>query len=961
MLRSAALLIFVLTILGSARAADRLPDVEGDPYEVQRYVLDNGLTVYLSVNDREPRIYTSIVVRAGSAQDPADATGLAHYLEHMMFKGTDEMGTIDWEVEQDLLERIADLYEAHRRANEAERAAIYRRIDSLSVVASKYAVPNEYDKLVSSMGAERTNAYTSNDQTVYLNDIPSNQLERWIRLERERFSTLVLRLFHTEMETVYEEFNRAQDNDRRWAYQAVLEDLYPDHPYGTQTTIGLGEHLKTPSMHEIRRYFETYYVPGNMAICLAGNLDPDQTIAWIDEHFGTLPDAEVPDRGTATPSSLSNVVRDTVRGPNTPMLYLGYPLEGAHSRDHLLATVVDMLLNNGRAGLLDLDVVQAQKVLQAASFVWSKTDHTTHFLFGVPRAGQTLADVEALLVDQVSRIAAGDFSDELLRSVKNDLRIRRMEALEGNRSRVSPMVDAFVHGTDWETVARWEDRIDAVDRAEVIAFAREHYDGYAVCYKIEGESDRHQVPKPPISQVHLNRDQRSVFREEFENGEVQPIDPRFIDFEADLRRTDIGQMEFRHLPNEVNDLFELRYVFDLGRRHDDRLALAVRYLDYLGTDDLPAADLRRTLYALGVDIGVNVGDHRSTITLSGLAENLDKALFYLDDLLRHAAPDSSAYAALVQDILKKRADARMDKGSILWRGLASHARYGATNPTTDRLSDEELRGIDPAALTELLSGLLDHPHRCFYYGPDDAEDVRARIAAAHDTDFPAADMPRATRYEDVLPDHAGKVFYTPYPMKQAEVLLMRRADPFNPDLLPFILVFNQYFGSGLSSIVFQEVREQRGLAYSAFAAMSMPDRPDEDHLVRAYLGVQADKLGEAVVVMEELLTDMPVVEDQFETARSSALQSLRTDWRTGPSVYSTYERARARGLDRDIRRDAFEAIREMTADDLVDFFNEHVRGADWVVCAVGEDDEALRNALGEVGTLRTLSVDEILP
>ena len=168
-----------------------------------------------------------------------------------------------------------------------KREMIYGQIDSVSQIASTYVVPNEYDKMISSMGAKGTNAYTSFERTVYVTDIPSNEMAKWMELESTRFSELSLRLFHTELEVVYEEFNRGQDSDYWKQQRAVLELLFPNHQYGTQSTIGLGEHLKNPSMIKIHEYFETYYVPNNMAIILAGDIDYDETIEMIDAYFGS--------------------------------------------------------------------------------------------------------------------------------------------------------------------------------------------------------------------------------------------------------------------------------------------------------------------------------------------------------------------------------------------------------------------------------------------------------------------------------------------------------------------------------------------------------------------------------------------------------------------------------------------------------------------------------------------------
>ena len=235
--------------------------VEGDPLKARIYTLKNGLKVYLSVYKDEPRIQTYVAIKAGSKSDPADATGLAHYLEHILFKGTSKIGSSDWETESKLLTDIEALYETYRGTKDSvERVAIYHQIDSVSGVAATYAIANEYDKLMSNVGASGTNAYTFFEQTVYINDIPANQLNKWVEIEAERFGEVVPRLFHTELEAVYEEKNRGVDSDRRKVWESLLEGMFQKHQYGTQTTIGTVEHLQNPSITEIKKYFYKYYV-----------------------------------------------------------------------------------------------------------------------------------------------------------------------------------------------------------------------------------------------------------------------------------------------------------------------------------------------------------------------------------------------------------------------------------------------------------------------------------------------------------------------------------------------------------------------------------------------------------------------------------------------------------------------------------------------------------------------------
>jgi predicted Zn-dependent peptidase len=212
--------------------------VKNDPLKARIYTLDNGLKVYMTVNKEQPRIQTFIPVRVGGKNDPAETTGLAHYFEHLMFKGTTHFGTTNYEAEKPLLDKIEELFEVYRKTtDDAERKKIYHQIDSISYEASKISIPNEYDKLMAAIGANGTNAYTSSDVTCYTEDIPSNEIENWAKIQADRFQNNVIRGFHTELETVYEEYNMSLVSDSRKIYNNILAGLYPHHPYGTQTVL----------------------------------------------------------------------------------------------------------------------------------------------------------------------------------------------------------------------------------------------------------------------------------------------------------------------------------------------------------------------------------------------------------------------------------------------------------------------------------------------------------------------------------------------------------------------------------------------------------------------------------------------------------------------------------------------------------------------------------------------------
>ena len=424
--------------------------VTNDPAKARFYTLKNGLTVILSPTNKDPRIQAYVAIKAGSKTDPATNTGLAHYLEHMLFKGTDKYGSLDWSKEKVELEKIDALYEQYNSTkDEVQRKAIYKKIDSVSGVAAKYAIANEYDKMMSAMGAQGTNAFTSFEQTVYTDDVPSASLDKYLAVQAERFRNPVLRIFHTELEAVYEEKNRTLDNDGRKVSETLFSNLFQKHNYGLQTTIGTVEHLKNPSLIEIRKYFNKYYVPNNMGIILSGDFNPDEVIAKVDKAFSYMQPKPF-DKYTFQPEDAitAPIVKEIV-GPDAENLTIGYRLPGNKDKDALLADLVGQILTNGRAGLLDLNLVKKQKLLRASAFTYSLIDYGILYLSAAPTSGQSLEDVKALVLNEIENLKKGNFDDQLITSIINNIKKNKIYETEKYGDRASVLMDAFTSELDW--------------------------------------------------------------------------------------------------------------------------------------------------------------------------------------------------------------------------------------------------------------------------------------------------------------------------------------------------------------------------------------------------------------------------------------------------------------------------------------------------------------------------------
>ena len=931
---------------------------KNDPTGLRLYTLDNGLKVYLGKNEEEPKIQTLIAVRAGSTYDPADNTGLAHYLEHMVFKGTDKIGTQDWETEKVLLDSISDLYEKHKAEQDPEKKkAIYTQIDSVSQKASEYSIANEYDKMVASLGAEGTNAFTSNEQTVYVNKIPSNELDKWLNVESERFSNLVLRLFHTELEAVYEEFNRGQDSDGRKQYQATLEGLFPTHPYGTQSTIGKSEHLKNPSMEAIHAYFDKYYVPNNMAVVLVGDIDYDATIKKVNDAFGDYEKKEVSHPSFPDEQPITAPVEKEVFGPTSESVYVAFRTDGVGSKDQKIVTLIDYILANSQAGLIDLDLNQQQKVQRASSFTNFNNDYGFHLLYGMPKANQSLDEVKELLLAEIEKIKKGEFDDWLVEAVINDLKLSEIRQYEDASSTAYAYMDAFIHFEDWQDQVDFIEDLKSVTKEDLVKYANKHYkDNYVAVYKRKGEdSNIAKVENPGITPVKLNRDKQSEFIKEFNKTESPALEPQYVDYDQAIQNSETESgLPVAYIENENNDLFNLYIIFDMGQDNDKELSLAAGYLDYLGTEKYSPEEIKQEFYKLGINYFVSSGNDKTYVGLSGLKENLPEGLALLEDLWNNAKADQETYDKYVEQILKGREDNKTQKGNILFNGLMNYGRYGENSRLRDIYSSEELKNKNPEELVQKVKDMRNYKQRIFYYGKD-LDKAVAAIDENHKLPAELKEYPEAKEYKEV--DTGKKVYFVDYDMVQAEMVFLSKGEDFSPEKMAATELFNTYFGSGLSSIVFQEIRESQSLAYSAYSAYQTASEKDKPNYVMAYIGTQANKMPQAVDAMMELMTNMPEAEEQFQSAKEATLKQIAADRITKTSIFWNYESLKKRGMDHDYREEMYNAIKDMTMEDLKEFFNNNIKGQDYNVMVIGNKEDVDMQSLSKLGEVEELDID----
>lgn len=937
--------------------------VTNDPMGTRFYTLKNGLTVILSPNKKEPRVTVKIAVRTGSNNDPQDHTGLAHYLEHLLFKGTDKYGSLDWSKEKPLLDSIDNLYEVYNHTTDpAKRKEIYKQIDKVSGEASKYSIANEYDKMMASIGSQRTNAHTFVEETIYEEDIPSNAIDKFMAIQAERFRNPIFRIFHTELEAVYEEKNRSLDNDNFKVQDAMFASVFPTHNYGQQSTIGTIEHLKNPSIKAIRDYYYKYYVPNNMAIVMAGDFDPDQLVKTIEKNFGYMKPKPVQEYRSPVEKPIAGPVVKEVFGPSAETMRILYRTGPSNTHEAIMADILGSLLSNGKAGLLDLNLNKQQKVLGAGAGIIQFKDYGVFLVLASPKQGQTLEEVKDLLMGQINALKKGEFDESLLKAIVANSKLSRLQSLDNNNARAVNIADEFIknRGNKWNTEVAYIEEMSSISKKELVNFANKLFtdNNYVVLYKRKGEDKSIvKVEKPPITPVETNAGKVSPFVKEITSTPLPAIKPVWIDYTKDLQRGKLGNADVLYVQNKDNDLFRLYYRFDMGSWNNKILSYAAQYLQFLGTDKYTSEDISKKFYDLACNFSVNTGNEETTITISGLQENFDKAVALFEELIRNCKPDAAALDGLKNRLSRTRANNKLNK-TLISQGLRSYAAYGPQNPFNFVLSDDEIRSLKAEDLTNLLHSLMNYNHKVLYYGPKPLSALTASLQKLHALPQSWTANDQGVKFKRTV-QTKNEVLFADYDAVQAEIYWVKNLNVYDPKDEALVNLFNGYFGGGMGSIVFQTIRESKALAYSTFAQVQTPIKKEDTYSIVAYVGSQADKMNEAVAGMNELLDELPKADANFVNARKSLMKDVETDRITKDAIITSYLNAARKGVNYDLRKVNYEKYSNITLNDLYKFHHDVLSKKPYTYVVVASEKRINLDDLKKYGEVKKLTLQDI--
>lgn len=445
--------------------------------------LSNGLTLMVCERPEAPVFSFFTLVDAGSAQDPMRRTGLAHMFEHMAFKGTDTIGTKDYAAEKPALEKVEVAYAAYLAEREkrvdqdpAKLKELEKAWKDAITAADEYVQPNEFGKIVEQNGGEDMNAFTSYDETGYHYSMPENRLELWAYLESERFLHPVLREFYKERNVVIEERRmRTDSNPFGRLLEQFTEEAFAAHPYH-RPTVGWMSDLNYFSATDAQKFFDTYYVPSNMVVAVAGDIKAAQALPILEKYFGRLPSHPQPDETTTTEPAQNSTRRVVLLESSQPIYIEGYHRPDYRSKDDAVFDAISDLMSEGRTSRLYRALVRDKKIASFSEgltgYPGIKYPHLFAFI-AVPLPGHKPEEMATAIHEEIDRLKKEDITDDELKMIKTRSKANLIRGLADNEGLATQLATYQTRYGDWRELFRSVDRIDQVTKADIRRVANE--------------------------------------------------------------------------------------------------------------------------------------------------------------------------------------------------------------------------------------------------------------------------------------------------------------------------------------------------------------------------------------------------------------------------------------------------------------------------------------------------------
>ena len=925
--------------------------------KVKEYRLENGLTVWLNEDHSQPKVFGAVVVKAG-AKDCPD-TGIAHYFEHMMFKGTDRIGTLDYESEKVLLDSIAMKYdELAMTEDTAARARLQKEINELSIRSSEYVIPNEFNRLINRFGGSGLNAATSYDATIYFNTFSPQYMVQWAEINSERLINPVFRLFQSELETVYEEKNMYGDFIGGQVMDTLMARYFGPHPYA-YPIIGSTKNLKNPRLTEMHKFFEDYYVASNMALILSGDFDAQQVMPILEKAFSRIRSGNAPkqEKVMLPPFNGRETMKVKFPIPFIKAMGLGFRGVSANHEDQVALNIAVNLLNNANGtGYLDKLMVE-HKLMGALAINESMNEAGILAVAIMPKLLiQSYSSAEKMVWDEINRVKNGDFSDEMFNSLKLEQKRQYASSLENIDSRATIMMNLFSQGKSWNDYLNEVARIESITKEDVVRVAQKYFSNNYLCVtKSTGKYPKDNLPKPAFSPVvPRNADASSSYAKQLEKIPEQQVAPRIIDFEKDVKTSKLTPLVTLYTtPNPLNDIFTLNISYGIGALEQPELMQLTNYLQLLGTESLSFEQFRSRLQSIGSTLAFDVTPDAFVMKVTGFDNHIDETMELVGDFIRHAKADDKKLRQIVDDA-KVSEKAFFKSGDNVASALLEQVKYGDQSRYLRKLSlsqIKKLKGKDMLAIYDKVRSVQCDLHYC---GTLPVEKVIGTIRQHLPLERTTV-ASNSPYYRELKQYDRPTVFFIDMPdMAQSIVYGYVKGDPVDDKASRHASqLFSVYFGGDMSSLMFQEIREFRSFAYRTSGRYQLPNHAHKGTAgsFTAMLSTQSDKTLDALGVLDSLIREMPLKPERMEAVKQTLVNRINNDYPPFRNLSEKVASARMEGFDRDPAEEFLRDIATMDMQDISRFYREQISGRPVVYVIAGNRKHIDMKKLAEYGTI----------
>lgn len=925
--------------------------------KVKEYRLENGLTVWLNEDHSQPKVFGAVVVKAG-AKDCPD-TGIAHYFEHMMFKGTDRIGTLDYESEKVLLDSIAMKYdELAMTEDTAARARLQKEINELSIRSSEYVIPNEFNRLINRFGGSGLNAATSYDATIYFNTFSPQYMVQWAEINSERLINPVFRLFQSELETVYEEKNMYGDFIGGQVMDTLMARYFGPHPYA-YPIIGSTKNLKNPRLTEMHKFFEDYYVASNMALILSGDFDAQQVMPILEKAFSRIRSGNAPkqEKVMLPPFNGRETMKVKFPIPFIKAMGLGFRGVSASHEDQVALNIAVNLLNNANGtGYLDKLMVE-HKLMGALAINESMNEAGILAVAIMPKLLiQSYSSAEKMVWDEINRVKNGDFSDEMFNSLKLEQKRQYASSLENIDSRATIMMNLFSQGKSWNDYLNEVARIESITKEDVVRVAQKYFSNNYLCVtKSTGKYPKDNLPKPAFSPVvPRNADASSSYAKQLEKIPEQQVAPRIIDFEKDVKTSKLTPLVTLYTtPNPLNDIFTLNISYGIGALEQPELMQLTNYLQLLGTESLSFEQFRSRLQSIGSTLAFDVTPDAFVMKVTGFDNHIDETMELVGDFIRHAKADDKKLRQIVDDA-KVSEKAFFKSGDNVASALLEQVKYGDQSRYLRKLSlsqIKKLKGKDMLAIYDKVRSVQCDLHYC---GTLPVEKVIGTIRQHLPLERTTV-ASNSPYYRELKQYDRPTVFFIDMPdMAQSIVYGYVKGDPVDDKASRHASrLFSVYFGGDMSSLMFQEIREFRSFAYRTSGRYQLPNHAHKGTAgsFTAMLSTQSDKTLDALGVLDSLIREMPLKPERMEAVKQTLVNRINNDYPPFRNLSEKVASTRMEGFDRDPAEEFLRDIATMDMQDISRFYREQISGRPVVYVIAGNRKHIDMKKLAKYGTI----------